>query len=81
MADPIDLSGLEAELARNNSVDASAAALIDNLLSAVEANKDVPAKIQQIVDSFRSSTDVLSAAVAKGTPADPDVEEPTEPVV
>lgn len=66
----LDLSALEAEVARNESVDDSASTLLDQLMAEVEANKGDPAAIQAIVDRVRASNDKLSAAVAKNTPAD-----------
>lgn len=68
---PLDLAALEAELARNESVDDSAAALITQLMNEVEANKGNPAAIQAVVDRVRAANDKLSAAVAAGTTAPP----------
>lgn len=67
----LDLSALEAELARNDSVDDSAVTLINALLAEVEANKGNPAAVQAVVDRFRAANDKLAAAVAAGTPGAP----------
>jgi hypothetical protein len=66
----LDLSQLEAELTRNESVDASAKLLLERLFAEFEANKNNPAAIQALVDRARSANDVLAAAVAANTPAD-----------
>lgn len=64
----LDLSALEAELTRNDSVDDSAKALMTALFAEVEANKTDPAAIQAIVDKFRAANDSLAAAVEANTP-------------
>ena len=66
---PLDLSALEAELSRNESVDGSASLLLKRLFDEVEAAKTDPAAIQAIVDRVRTSNDSLSAAVSANTPA------------
>lgn len=66
----IDLSALEAEVARDKTVNDSAATLIAKLASLFEAAKADPAKIQAIVDSLRANSDNLSAAVEANTPAE-----------
>jgi len=68
---PLDLSALEAELARNDSVDDSASVLMAALFAEVEANKNNPAAVQAVVDRFRAANDKLSAAVAANTPGAP----------
>jgi hypothetical protein len=65
---PLDLSALEAEITRNESVDGSAKALLEALFAEVEASKNDPAAIQAIVDRVRASNDSLSAAVVANTP-------------
>jgi len=70
------LLALEAELARDASVNSSAATLITRLLADIEANKGAPAAIQAIVDQYRAQTDALAASVAAGTPAE---EPPVDP--
>lgn len=67
----LDLSALEAELTRDDSVTDSAVTLITALMAEVEANKGNPAAIQAIVDRVRTSTDKLAAAVLAGTPQPP----------
>lgn len=66
---PLDLTQLESEVSRNESVDASASTLLKTLFDAVEAAKNDPAAIQAIVDKVRASNDSLAAAVAANTPA------------
>lgn len=66
---PLDLSALEAEVSRNESVDGSASTLLTQLFNEVEAHKDDPAAIQAIVDRVRASNDALAAAVSANTPA------------
>jgi hypothetical protein len=65
----LDLSALEAQVTRNESVDASASLLLKTLFDEVEAAKTDPAAIQAIVDRVRASNDVLTAAVAANTPS------------
>jgi hypothetical protein len=67
----LDLTALEAELTRDDSVTDSAVTLITQLMAEVEANKGNPAAIQAIVDRVKGSTDKLAAAVAAGTPGAP----------
>lgn len=76
---PLDLTALEAELTRDDSVTDSAVTLITALMAEVEANKANPAAIQGIVDRVRASTDKLSAAVVAGTPQAPPTPEPPAP--
>lgn len=65
------IDDLEAELARNTSVDQSVLALITDLLAQVEAAKTDPVRIQAVIDKFRANDDSLAAAVAANTPAAP----------
>jgi hypothetical protein len=67
----LDLTALEAEVARNDAVDDSASTLLKALFDEVEANKGNPAKIQEIVDRVRAANDRLTAAVAANTPGAP----------
>ena len=72
----LDFSSLQAEVARNRSVDGSAAALIrgiaDRIAAAIQADDATDAtNLNALVDDLRSSSDELSAAVAEGTPAAP----------
>lgn len=66
----LDLTALEAELTRNDSVDASAKLLMERLFAEFEANKNNPAAIQALVDRARSANDNLATAVAANTPAE-----------
>ena len=75
----LDLTALEAEVARNTDVDASASLLLKMLFDEVEANKTNPAAIQAIVDRVRQSSDALSAAVVAHTPGASDTEVPPAP--
>ncbi len=72
---PLDLTALEAEVARNETVDGSASALLKTLFDEVEASKNDPAKIQAIVNRVRASNDTLVAAVSANTPSAPPVVE------
>jgi hypothetical protein len=65
----MDLSGLEAEVTEQETVDASAATLLNSLFSAFEASKTDPAAIQALVDRGRAATVALSAAITANTPA------------
>ena len=65
----LDLTALEAEVTRNETVDGSASALLKTLFDAVEAAKNDPVAIQAIVDRVRASNDALSAAVSANTPS------------
>ncbi len=72
----IDLSGLQAEVARNTSVDTSAAALIrgiaQRIADAIAADDIADAtNVNALVEELRASTDGLSAAVTENTPAPP----------
>lgn len=60
----MDLTALQAEVARNQTLTASA-------IAQLEAAKADPAKIQAIVDTLRASDDALAAAVQVNTPAVP----------
>lgn len=64
-----DLTALQAEVTRNETVDGSASVLLKTLFDMVEAAKNDPAEIQAIVDRVRASNDALAAAVAANTPA------------
>lgn len=72
----LDLSTLQAEVARNRTVDGSAAALIrgiaQRIIDAIAADDVADAtNLSALVADLQSSTDDLSAAVAEGTPATP----------
>jgi len=65
----LDFTALEAELTRNDAVDASAKALLETLFAEVEANKSNPAALQALVDRGRAANDKLAAAVVANTPS------------
>ena len=67
----LDFTALEAELTRNDEVDASAKLLMETLFAEVEANKNDPAALQSLVDRGRAANDSLAAAVVANTPAAP----------
>lgn len=67
----LDFTALEAELARNDAVDASAKALMESLFAEVEASKNDPTALQALVDRGRAANDSLAAAVVANTPAAP----------
>lgn len=72
----LDLTQLQAEVARNRTVDGSAAVLIrgiaDRIAAAIVADDIADAtNINALVDDLRSSSDDLSAAVSENTPAPP----------
>jgi len=66
---PLDLSALEAEVARDQTVNASAITLLSSLAAQLEALKNDPAAIQALADSLKASQDALAAAVVANTPA------------
>lgn len=66
------IEDLKAELTRDASVNSSASTLITALLAQVEANADAPDAVRAIVTQFRAQNDALAAAVAAGTPVDPN---------
>lgn len=69
-----ELNALEIEVARNTEVDNSAIALINGLAAKIQELIDSgadPAKLQAFVDSMKSSSDALAAAVAANTPGQP----------
>lgn len=76
----LDLTELTAEVARNRTVDGSAAALIrgiaDRIAAAIAADDATDAtNLNALVADLRASSDDLSAAVSENTPAPPP--EPT----
>lgn len=65
----LDLSALNAEVARNTSVDDSAVILIEGFIAAVAAANAVnQAAVEAVLVEFRGSTDRLAASVAANTP-------------
>lgn len=72
----LDLSVLTAEVARNRSVDGSAAALIRGIVQRIAdaiAADDLTdtTNLNALMADLSSSTDDLSAAVSENTPAPP----------
>ena len=68
----LDFSELEAEVARDNDVNSSAATLLADLAARFEATSGDPAKVAELAASLRANSDALAAAVAANTPAAPD---------
>lgn len=66
---------LEAEVARNRSVDESALLLIQGIVAKLEEAAGDPAKIAALTAELAASSDALAAAVAANTPP------PAEPPV
>lgn len=69
-----ELDALQAEVARNTDVDASAIALLTGLSAKIQALIDAgadPVKLQAFADSLKASSDSLAAAVTANTPAGP----------
>jgi uncharacterized coiled-coil protein SlyX len=69
----LDLTVLTEEVARLETVEASAVALVKALADEVAANVNDPAALQALVDRIKASDDTLAAAVAANTPAAPAV--------
>lgn len=61
---------LRVEVERNSSVDASAIQLLTTLADKIEQIKNSPAELQTLVESLRSQSDALAAAVVANTPAE-----------
>lgn len=72
----IDLSGLEAEVTNNDTVDGSAIALINGVAQQIEdaiAADDIAdaTNVNALAARLRASSDALAAAIAANTPAEP----------
>lgn len=65
----MDLTGLQAEVAEQETVGASATTLLSQLFTAFEAAKGDEAAVQALVDRGRAATAGLAAAVTANTPA------------
>lgn len=65
----LDLTKVEAAVAEEETVNASAATLLKQLFDAVEAAKADPVALQALVDRGRAASAALSAAVVANTPA------------
>jgi len=72
----LDLTALEAEVARNTTVDESANALIVGLIAKIEELKNSmvteadKAALQGFIDTLKGSTDKLTESVSANTPAE-----------
>ena len=66
---PLDFAALEAEITRDNDVNSSAATLLADLATRLEATKGDPAKVAELASSLRANSDLLAAAVAANTPS------------
>jgi hypothetical protein len=60
---------LEAQVAQNTAVEASAVLLIQGIAAQLAAVATDPAKVQALADSLKTSADSLAAAVVANTPA------------
>lgn len=67
----LDFTALEAEVTRDESVNGSAATLIEKFAAEIEASKNDPVKLQALVDRMRASQDSLAAAVEANTTPEP----------
>ncbi len=61
---PLDLAALTDLTTRNESVEASAATLLQTLFDEVQANLNDPAALQALVDRGKLATDALATAIA-----------------
>lgn len=64
-----ELDDLTAQVAANESVEASAILLIQGIAARIEAAGVDPAKLADLSSSLKTSADALSAAVVANTPA------------
>lgn len=72
----VNLDGLTGEVERNTSVDESANILLAGLTEEIRklregADPAMQAKIDELVNKLKGSTDALAEAVVANTPADP----------
>ena len=65
------LDDLTAQVAQNASVEGSAVQLIQNIAAQLAAAGTDPAKLQDLQNQLKTSSDALAAAVAANTPAPP----------
>jgi hypothetical protein len=68
-----ELDNLTQEVSETKSVEASAVVLLQGLKERLDAAGTNPAALKALSDDLKASTDVLAAAVAANTPADPTV--------
>ena len=64
----LDLTALQAEIARDEAVNSSAITLIASLVAEIEANVEDPAALTALVERLKASQDGLAAAVSANTP-------------
>lgn len=64
-----DLSELEARVAKDTEVDASAITLLNGLKSALDAAGTDPVKLKALSDQLGTNSTALAAAVVANTPA------------
>lgn len=67
----LDLTLLAEQVARLETVEASAVTLLHELLNEIAVLKDDPAALMALVDRVKGSVDDLAAAVLEGTPTEP----------
>lgn len=68
------ITELEAEVARNTTVDESAIALIEGIVARLEEAAGDQVKIDALTADLRARNDALAAAVAANTPSEPPTE-------
>lgn len=66
-----EIEALEAEVARNTTVDGSIMTLVTGLAGQIEALKNDPVRLQALVDKLRADNDAIVAKVLEHTPAAP----------
>jgi pyridoxine 5'-phosphate synthase PdxJ len=67
------LDALEAQVAKNTDVEASAVILIQGIAAQLEAAKEDPAKVAALAAQLKGSADALATAVTSNTPAETPV--------
>ena len=67
----VDLTPIQSEVARQTSVVQSAITLIQSLAQQIADAANDPARVAELADALRSSSDALAAAVAQNTPSQP----------
>ena len=68
---PVDLTPIQAEVSRQTSVVQSAITLIQSLATQIADAAGDPARVTELADALRASSDALAAAVAANTPSQP----------
>ena len=64
----VEFDQLTAQVTQNDSVEASAVQLIQNIAQAL-ANSPTPAQVQALSQSLQASADALAASITANTPA------------